>query len=102
MSKPEIDVVSLTASNARALLEEGTITSVDLVKLYLAQIAKHNHQGARLNAIISTAPRSKVLELARQLDQERAERKIRGPLHGIPVIVKVLHSSRRWSLLLKG
>lgn len=52
MGKPEIDVLTLTASDARVLLEEGKINSVGLVKLYLAQIAKHNHQGAKLNAII--------------------------------------------------
>ena len=43
----------------------------------------------KLHAVIETAPRPDVVELARQLDQERAKTGPRGPIHGIPIIIKV-------------
>jgi amidase len=42
-----------------------------------------------LNKMISIAPRETLLEAAARLDAERAEGKLRGPLHGITVIIKV-------------
>lgn len=83
-----IDVLTLTASQARDLLDQKALTSVQLVEAYLAQIEKHNHQGLHLNAIISVAPRDKTLELARRLDHERSSGHVRGPLHGIPFVCK--------------
>ena len=83
-----LDLLTLTASKAKALLEDGETTSVELVEIYLAQIEKHNHQGLHLNAIISVAPRDKVLKAARRLDAEREAGKTRGPLHGIPIVFK--------------
>lgn len=65
------------------------MTSELLVEVYLSQIEKHNHHGMRLNAIISTAPRARVLETARLLDEERNATGKRSALHGIPIVVKV-------------
>lgn len=48
----------------------------------------HNHEGMKLNAIISTVPRDQALEHARELDRERAHKGPRGPMHGVPIIVK--------------
>jgi amidase len=86
---PPFDPLVATASDLQKLLDDGDITSEDLVNIYLAQIEKHNHHGMKLNAIISTAPRATVLTAARALDQERRVKGKRGPLHGIPVILKV-------------
>lgn len=83
------DVLTLTAANLKTLLEDGAVSTVHLVELYLAQIEQHSHHGAKLNAIISTARCTAVMELARQLDNERAQKKLRGPMHGIPIIIKV-------------
>ncbi|KAL6719943.1 hypothetical protein ACLMJK_001864 [Lecanora helva] len=88
MGPPELDLLTTTASDLKELLAEKRVSSVDLVELYLAQIEKHNHNGANLNAIISTAPREGVLKVARELDEERESGKLRGPMHGIPIIVK--------------
>lgn len=74
----------------KTLLEDGAVSTVDLVDLYLAQIEKHNHNGAKLNAVVSTAPRAMAMKLAQQLDDERAQKKLRGPMHGIPIIIKAL------------
>ncbi|KAL5328043.1 hypothetical protein ACEPPN_005750 [Leptodophora sp. 'Broadleaf-Isolate-01'] len=82
------DVLTTTAADLRALLEDGSTTCVALVETYLAQIEKHNHASAKLHAMISLAPRDQLLAIARGLDEERSAGKARGPLHGIPIIVK--------------
>jgi amidase len=89
----EIDLLTATAEDLSSLLENGELTSESLVKDYLDQIARHNQDGLKVGAVCTTAPREKVLEIARQLDQERHEKGPRGPLHGIPVLVKVLLTS---------
>lgn len=83
------DVLILTAAQLQRLLEAKVVTSVDIVKLYLAQISKHNHAGLHLNAIISIAERDSLLVCAQELDYERSQGKVRGPFHGIPIILKV-------------
>ncbi|KAK0722658.1 amidase signature domain-containing protein [Lasiosphaeria miniovina] len=84
----QVDVLTLTAVELQRLLTENEITSEETVELYLAQIAKHNKAGLQLNAVITVADRSKLLARARQLDRERQQGKIRGPLHGVPYIIK--------------
>jgi amidase len=67
----------------QAALESGRVTSVGLVQQYLQRIATYED---RLNAVIAINP--KALEEAAALDAERAAKRIRGPLHGIPVALK--------------
>ena len=69
-----------------AALESGEVTSVDLVDGYLARIAAFDQQGPALNAMIAINPNAR--EAAAALDAERASGAVRGPLHGIPVVVK--------------
>lgn len=88
MSTPPFNVLTATATELQNLLAAGTFTSVQIIETYLAQIEKHNHAGAHLNAIISVAPRQLVLQRATILDDERRSGKIRSPLHGIPMIAK--------------
>jgi amidase len=83
-----IDPLTTTAEGPQELLTSGRLTSLDLVNIYLGQIEQHNKKGLKLNAIISTAPQRIIAEQARLLDAERATGSIRGPLHGIPVVVK--------------
>jgi amidase len=64
----------------------GTLTSHALVSQYLARIAAVDRAGPKLNAVIELNP--EALAIARQLDRERAGGKVRGPLHGIPVLLK--------------
>jgi amidase len=87
-SAPAFDLLSTTAAQLQNLLIEAKITSVQIVEAYLQQIERHNHAGAKLNAIIATAERPVVLAKAATLDDERKSGDIRGPLHGIPIIVK--------------
>ncbi|KAF9776438.1 hypothetical protein IL306_005373 [Fusarium sp. DS 682] len=79
-SKCRPNLLTATAGELRRLLNAGDCTSVELVNLYLKQIAAHNHDGMKLNAMILTAPLDRVLEEARALDQERREK---GPSFGM-------------------
>lgn len=83
------DVLRSTATELSSKLSDGTLTSVDLIEQYLAQIEAHNHSGLGLRAIASLPPRAQLIQTARELDQERKDGRVRGPLHGIPIILKV-------------
>ena len=72
-------------------MNEGRITSKALVQQYLARIEAFDHRGPRLNAIITLNPNA--IREAEALDRERAAKGPRGPLHGIPVIVKDNYST---------
>ena len=76
-------IVEKTIPELQALMESGAVTSRDLTQTYLSRIAKLN---PLLNAVIETNP--DALTIAERLDAERAAGHVRGPLHGIPVLVK--------------
>lgn len=82
-------ILALTAGEIGKILRSHTLSVVDVVKATGQRIQEHNSYGLNLAAIISVAPEANVLKLAEQLDRELAENKPRGPLHGIPVVVKV-------------
>lgn len=79
-------ITEATIAQMQSAMQEGRLTSVQLVQQYLDRIAKYDDQGIKLNAILTINP--KALEIAAQLDKERATTGARGPLHGIPIIVK--------------
>ncbi|KAJ5609522.1 hypothetical protein N7528_010089 [Penicillium herquei] len=83
-----INVLTATATELQEKLSNSTLKSTDLVRIYLKQIEDHNHNGLQLNAVISTPPVDQVLAIARNLDNERTEGHTRGPLHGIPILLK--------------
>ncbi|KAJ5701366.1 hypothetical protein N7488_008914 [Penicillium malachiteum] len=88
--KNTIDVLIATASDLHKLLDLVEVSSVELLGLYLDQIARHDKQSLKLNAIISTAIASRVIEEARALDNKRVEKGPRSKLHGIPISLKDL------------
>jgi amidase len=77
----EISVAELQAS-----MESGERTARSIVESFLSRIEELNLEGPVLRAIIETNP--DALAIADQLDAERAAGSVRGPLHGIPVVVK--------------
>jgi Asp-tRNA(Asn)/Glu-tRNA(Gln) amidotransferase A subunit family amidase len=80
------ELTTAGVAEINAAFSAGALTSEKLTGLYLARIAAYDQAGPKLNAIILINP--KALEEARSLDAERAAGKVRGPLHGIPVLVK--------------
>ena len=80
------DVAEKTVDQLQAAMRAGTINSQQLVQLYLARIAALDKAGPKLNSIIELNP--DALEIAKALDAERKTKGTRGPLHGIPVLLK--------------
>jgi amidase len=76
----------LSLADIAASFAEGHLTSVELTALYLARIEAVNTRGPNLRAVLETNPRA--LEIAAALDAERKAGKIKGPLHGVPVLIK--------------
>ena len=85
-SRPRVDVVELGAAQARSLMAEGKLTSRDLTQAYLDRIAAIDDAGPAVHAVIELNPRA--LADAEALDAERKAGTIRGPLHGLPVLIK--------------
>ena len=75
-----------TISDLRDKLKSGEFTSEHLVKLYLKRIELIDKNGFELKSVIEI--NSDALSIAKTLDNEMKKGKIRGPLHGIPVLIK--------------
>jgi len=80
------DVVEKSMTQLQAAMAAGQVTSEQLVSLYAARIKAYDQAGPRLNSVILVNPRAAAD--ARELDRERRERGPRGPLHGVPVLLK--------------
>ena len=83
---PRVDVVELGATQALRLMADGKLTSRELTQAYLDRIAAVDDAGPALHAVIELNPRA--LADAEALDAERKAGKLRGPLHGLPVLIK--------------
>ena len=82
-----LDCLTVTITDIQNNYANGSWTAVSVVHSYLAQIGAHNQY---LHAVIELAPKTQLLDLAQSLDEERKTSGIRGPLHGIPILVKVI------------
>jgi len=80
------DIMEKTIPELQAAMESGTVTARQLVEIYLARIAAYDKRGPALNAMVALNPQA--LAVADQLDAERRAGRVRGPLHGIPLVVK--------------
>jgi len=67
-------------------MQQGVYTSRSITELYLKRIEQIDKAGPGLHAVIEVNP--DALAIADQMDQERKAGKVRGPMHGIPVLVK--------------
>ncbi len=75
-----------TVADLQARMGAGTLTARELTAAYLQRIAELDQAGPKLNAVIELNP--DALAIADQLDAERKSGRVRGPLHGIPVLIK--------------
>jgi len=79
----EFSVVEASIADMQKAMASGRVTSRELVQQYLMRIALYDRQ---LKAVITVNPN--VLREAEERDRERAQGRVRGPLHGIPIAVK--------------
>jgi len=79
-------LAGLDAQALNARLADGSLSSHQLVQYYLKRITELDRQGPKLHSIIELNP--DALEQAKTADAERRAGKLRGPLHGLPVVLK--------------
>ncbi len=83
---PDALVEEVSAAQLLDELNTGKVTSEELVRAYLARIAQIDRAGPKLYSVISLNP--DALAQAKELDAERKAGKLRGPLQGLPVLIK--------------
>src|SRR4030095_9713514 len=82
----DFELEELTISELQAGLQSGKYTARQLVKKYLDRIDAIDKDGPKLNSVIEINP--DAMAIAEALDRERKEKGARGPLHGIPILIK--------------
>lgn len=80
-----LDLMDANILELSKAMENGSLTAEKLVKMYIDRINAYD-KSLSLNSIISINPNA--LSEAKELDKERADGKVKGHLHGIPIIVK--------------
>ncbi len=76
----------LTLADIASQFASGSLTSARLTRFYLERIGALDHRGPNLHAVLEINPRAE--DIAAELDRERASSGPRGPLHGVPVLIK--------------
>ncbi|MBC7422606.1 MAG: amidase [Ferruginibacter sp.] len=80
------DLEEITIGELQQKVESGQTTAVALTKMYLSRIAAIDKAGPTLNSVIEI--NKDAVAIAAAMDKERKAGKLRGPLHGIPILVK--------------
>ena len=86
---PEVgsfELEEVTIAELGRQMAEGERTSREITELYIDRIEALDRQGPTLRSVIETNP--DALEIAQELDRERAAGNVRGPLHGVPILLK--------------
>ena len=83
---PAFPFAEATIDDLQARMAAGTLTSRELTAAYLERIAQIDQAGPKLNSVIQLNP--DALAIAEKLDAERKAGRVRGPLHGIPILIK--------------
>jgi amidase len=83
---PEFEFEEATIAELQGAMRSGKHTARSLAEAYLARIAALDGQGPTLRSVIEVNP--DAMAIADALDAERHEKGARGPLHGIPVLIK--------------
>jgi amidase len=80
------DLAEMTVAEMQHKMRNGQLTAVNLTRYYLNRIEKIDRNGPKLNSVIELNP--DALHIAAAMDKERKSGKVRGPMHGIPVLIK--------------
>ena len=83
---PAFDVTGKNIVELASAQAKGRVSSLQLVNAYLARIARLDQAGPTLHSVLAINPQARAQ--ARALDAERAAGHVRGPLHGIPLLIK--------------
>jgi len=84
--RKDFELDEITVDDLQKAFQSGQYSSHSLTEKYLARIAEIDKAGPMVNAVIELNP--DALQIANALDQERKSKGSRGPLHGIPVLIK--------------
>ena len=83
---PSFELDEVTIAELQSRMASGKFSAHDLAEKYLSRISDIDQHGPELNSVIELNP--EALAIADGLDKERQEKGVRGPLHGIPVLIK--------------
>jgi amidase len=83
---PPFALEELTIDDLQSRMRSGGETSASLTRQYIERISAMDQSGPAINAVLELNPDAEAI--AAQLDTERKSGKVRGPLHGIPVLIK--------------
>lgn len=83
---PAFELDETTIADLQKSLQAGENSSQSLVKKYIDRINEIDKNGPAINSVIEINPEADAIAAA--LDEERRERRLRGPLHGIPILIK--------------
>jgi len=83
---PPFSLEEITIDVLQEKMQKGQLTAVALTKMYLQRIKEIDKSGPTLNSVIELNP--DALTIAAAMDAERKAGKVRGPMHGIPILIK--------------
>jgi amidase len=86
LAHPAQEIEEATIAELQAQMSTRRLSSESLVQKYLERIESIDRRGPALNSIIEVNPEAE--SIARALDRERRDGRVRGPLHGIPIVLK--------------
>lgn len=86
LGRDDFELSEMTIAEMQQGLQSGKYSSVKLTELYLTRISEIDQGRHDLKSVIEVNP--EALMLAEQMDKERKQGKLRGPLHGIPILIK--------------
>jgi amidase len=75
-----------TIAQLQGMMSSGKLSALELVNLYIQRIDQIDHRGPKVNSVVEVNPDARGI--ARALDAERHSGHVRGPLHGIPIVLK--------------
>ncbi|MEM8861985.1 MAG: amidase [Chloroflexota bacterium] len=86
MSDFDFPLLEQSINGLQKMMADGNYSAVQITQMYLERIAQIDAAGPSLNSVIETNP--DAIAIAEALDHERSEGKVRGPLHGVPILLK--------------
>jgi amidase len=84
--KDDFELNEVTIDELQQKMKDGKLTSKAITQMYLKRIEAIDKKGPAINSVIEINP--DAIKIAEAMDKERKAGKLRGPMHGIPVLIK--------------